>query len=78
MIRRTYLPVLRRAGYAIEEHSDSAPPRVIATGMGKHEAASVARIITNAVDQFMIDNRLKRYVRDDNPKAILPARDRGH
>ncbi len=76
LIRRSYVPTLRQGGYAIEEHSTLEAPRVVAAGLGKHQAEAVARIITNAVDQFCVDNRLKKSVRNNNPHATLPAKDR--
>lgn len=77
MIRRTYTTSLRPSGYAVEEHSPLEPTRVIATGMGKHESAAVARIISQAIDQFLVDNRLQLSTRNDKSrKATLPARDR--
>lgn len=76
MRRRKYITLLRPSGYAVEEHSDLEPPRIIAAGMGKHESAAMARIITNAIDQFLVDNRLMKSVRQNNPHATLPARDR--
>lgn len=75
MIRRTYVPTLRSSGYAIEEHSEMEPARVIATDLGRHQAEAMARMLTAAVDQFLVDNRMQLSTRNDKSrKATLPAR----
>lgn len=78
MIRRSYVPTLRSTGYAIEEHSELEPTRVIAADLGRHQADAIARLITQAIDQFLVDNRLMLSTRSEKKKqATLPARFRG-
>ena len=77
MIRRTYVPTLRSTGYAIEEHSKLEPTRVIATDLSKHQAAAIARLITGAIDQFLVDNRFQLSARGEKKQSTLPARFRG-
>ena len=76
MIRRTYVSTLRNSGYAVEEHSTIEAPRVIATDLGKYQAEAMARMLTAAVDQFLVDNRMMPSTRQARKFATLPAKDR--